>query len=98
MLKAKIKILKTALAVSTSAVFSAAIVACGYFETKLLLGIDLKDAFDDEKFGNFSDSEKTATITILVVGIGATFGSISLGGAYGWKLGEWLCKKIGLED
>ena len=35
---------------------------------------------------------------IYALGSLAILGSFSIGGAYGWKLGEWICKKIGLED
>lgn len=54
--------------------------------------------FDDKAFKELDQKDKELTAQIDIFYLFAVFGSISIGGAYGWKLGEWICKKIGLED
>lgn len=84
---------------SGSAVYSAAIVACAYFGTKWLTGLELtKYFFDDKAFKELDQKDKESVAQIGIFYLFTAFGSISIGGAHGWKLGEWICKKIGLED
>ena len=88
-----------------SAIFGVTSAAFGYFFVRDPIskvcakkyGVEYKDAVfilkkDNKKMCRCANNI-AVMIELVICGTGA-----SLTAAGGWKLGEWICKKIGLED